>query len=391
MSATARGLVLRGLRRTYPGPVTALADFDLEIGHGELVAVLGPSGSGKTTLLRLVAGLDPPTSGEVYLDGAPLNGRPPRERDVAIVFQSHSLFPHLSAFDNVAFGLRLRGTGATETRARVEEAARALGVDGLLDRLPHSLSVGERQRVALARALVRRPRVFLLDEPLSGVDANHRAALRAEIRRIHSELRAITIVVTHDQGEAMSLADRVVVLRAGRTEQVGPPVELYRKPANRFVAGFVGSPPMNLVEGELRFDAGEVVFAGGGLRLTLGSRFANALEGRASRPVTLGLRPEHIRVARGSSSPGPHPSARLDGLEVLGPLTYARLRFGGCERVGLAVTDSPPLPGSDVFLDIDTARACVFDAATGQALQDHRDHAVGGLADGAELGKEMET
>ena len=148
---------------------------------------------------------------------------------------------------------------------------------------------------------------------------------------------------------------------------------------------------MNLVEGELRFEAGEVVFAGGGLRLTLGSRFANALEGRASLPVTLGLRPEHLRVARESSSPGPHPSARLDGLEVLGPLTYARLRFGGCEWIGLAVTDSPPPPGSDVFLDIDTARACVFDAATGQALQDHRGHAVGGLAGGAELGKETET
>jgi multiple sugar transport system ATP-binding protein len=391
VSATARGLVLRGLHRIHPGPVTALADFDLEIGHGELVAVLGPSGSGKTTLLRLVAGLDPPTSGEVLLDGAPLNGRPPRERDVAIVFQSHSLFPHLSAFDNMAFGLRLRGTGEVETRARVEEAARALGVDGLLDRWPHSLSVGERQRVALARALVRRPRVFLLDEPLSGVDANHRAALRAEIRRIHSELRSITIVVTHDQGEAMSLADRVVVLRDGRTEQVGPPVELYRKPANRFVAGFVGSPPMNLVEGELRIAGGEVVFAGGGLRLTLGSRFANALEGRVSRPVTVGLRPEHVRVARGTSSPGPHPSARLEGIEALGPVTYARLRFGGFERVGLAVTDPPPPPGSEVELDIDTARACVFDAATGQSLQDRRGHAVGDLADGSELRKETET
>ena len=391
MSATARGLVLRGLHRIHPGPVTALADFDLEIGHGELVAVLGPSGSGKTTLLRLVAGLDPPTSGEVLLDGALLNGRPPRERDVAIVFQSHSLFPHLRAFDNVAFGLRLRGTGEVETRARVAEAARALGVDGLLDRWPHSLSVGERQRVALARALVRRPRVFLLDEPLSGVDANHRAALRAEIRRIHSELRAITIVVTHDQGEAMSLADRVVVLRDGRIEQVGPPVELYRNPANRFVAGFVGSPPMNLLEGELRIAEGEVVFAGGGLRLTLGSRFANALEGRVSRPVTVGLRPEHLRVARASSSPGPHPSARLEGIEAQGPLTYARLRFGGFGRVGLAVTEPPPPPGSDVELDIDAAKVCLFDATTGQALLEHREHAVGGPADGAEHEKDTQT
>jgi multiple sugar transport system ATP-binding protein len=388
VSAAPPGLVLRGLHRIYPGPVTALADFDLEIGRGELVAVLGPSGSGKTTLLRLVAGLDPPTSGEVLLDGALQNRRTPRERDVAIVFQSHSLFPHLSAFDNVAFGLRLRGTDAAETRARVEEAARALGVERLLGRLPHSLSVGERQRVALARALVRRPRVFLLDEPLSGVDANHRAALRAEIRRIHSELRAITIVVTHDQGEAMSLADRVVVLREGRTEQVGPPVELYRKPANRFVAGFVGSPPMNLVEGELRRAAGEVVFAGGGLQLTLGSRFANALDGRISCPVTVGLRPEHLRVARGSSSAGPRPSARLEGLETQGPLTYARLRLGGFERVGLAVADPPPPPGSDVELDIDAARACLFDATTGQALHDCGGRAVGGLADGAEPGKE---
>jgi multiple sugar transport system ATP-binding protein len=391
VSAPALGLVLRGLRRTYPGPVVALADFDLEIGPGELVAVLGPSGSGKTTLLRLVAGLDPPTSGEILLDGAPLDGRPPRERDVAIVFQSHSLFPHLSAFDNVAFGLRLRGTGAAETRARVEEAARVLGVDGLLDRLPHSLSVGERQRVALARALVRRPRVFLLDEPLSGVDANHRAALRAEIRRIHSELRAITIVVTHDQGEAMSLADRVVLLRDGRTEQVGPPVELYREPANRFVAGFVGSPPMNLVVGELRLAAGEVVFAGGGLRLALASRFANALENRVSRPVTLGLRPEHLRVAGRSSSAGRRPSARLEGLEAQGPLTYARLRFGGFERVGLVVTDPPPPPGSDVELDIDTTRACLFDEATGQALHECRGRDVGGPADGAGLRKATEA
>ena len=368
MNTTTRGLVLRGLRRSYPGDVTALTDFDLEIGHGELLTVLGPSGSGKTTLLRLVAGLEPPTAGELLLDGVPQSGRSPRERDVAIVFQSHSLFPHLSAYDNVAFGLRLRGAAESEIRARITDAAAALGVAGLLQRRPQSLSGGERQRIALARALVRRPRILLLDEPLSGVDANHRAALRAEIRRIHTELGAITIVVTHDQGEAMSLGDRMVVLRGGRTEQVGPPLELYRKPANRFVAGFVGSPSMNLIEGELLSAAGEALFSGAGLRLPLGSRFAAVLAGRPSTPVTLGLRPEHVRVSRASSSPEPRLSARVLSLEALGAVSYARLRLGAQELVGLTANDPLPDPGSEVELDIDTAGACLFDAATGQSM-----------------------
>ena len=369
MSEPARGLVLRGLTKEYPGPVAALTDFELATRDRELVAVLGPSGSGKSTLLRLVAGLEPPSRGQVLLDGTALDGRPPRDRGVAIVFQGHSLFPHLSAFDNVAFGLRLRGTSEAEVRTRVTEAARGLGIEPLLARMPEALSGGERQRVALARALVRRPRVFLLDEPLAGVDPNQRAALRGEIRRLHRELGAITLMVTHDQVEALTLADRVVVLREGRLQQAETPDRLYVRPANLFVAGFVGTPPMNQLEGEVQTaPGGAAVFVHGTLRLAVPGRYAATLGGRPVHAVTAGLRPEHVRVQAAAPYQGSGLRARIEHIETWGPLRFAWVRLGDVSIVGMVAAGLPLDPGGEVQVDLETEEMHLFDTATGQAL-----------------------
>jgi multiple sugar transport system ATP-binding protein len=254
-------------------------------------------------------------------------------------------------------------------RTRVTEAARGLGIEPLLARMPEDLSGGERQRVALARALVRRPRVFLLDEPLAGVDPNQRAALRGEIRRLHRELGAITIMVTHDQVEAMTLADRVVVLREGRLQQTETPQRLYVRPANLFVAGFVGTPPMNQLEGEVQTAPGGVaVFVRGILRLAVPGRYAAALGGRPVQPVTAGLRPEHVHVRAAASEHGPGLRARIEHLETWGPLRFAWLRLGDVPIVGVVAAGLSPDPAVEVRVDLEPEELHLFDSATGQAL-----------------------
>lgn len=273
--------------------VLAVDSVTLAAGDGEFVVLVGPSGCGKTTLLRMVAGLEQPTEGDILMDGRRLNDLSPRDRNVAMVFQDYALYPHMTVFQNMAFGLEARRTPKAAIRRRVEKVARTIGLDRLLDRRPAELSGGQRQRVAMGRAIVREPEAFLFDEPLSNLDAKLRVHMRAEIRRLCKRLGTTSLYVTHDQVEAMTMADRIVILDAGRVQQIDTPAEVYQRPANRFVAGFIGSPPMNFLEGEIRQTAGtwRIVGHGGILEIPaeLGTR---AGEGNAC----LGFRPESIVV-----------------------------------------------------------------------------------------------
>ena len=287
-------LSLRGLEKSF-GPTHVIKGVDLEVGAGEFCVFVGPSGCGKSTLLRLIAGLEDASGGELRIGGNLVNDVPPKDRGIAMVFQSYALYPHMTVRRNMEFGLRLAGSTKEMRAAKVEEAARLLEIEPLLDRKPRQLSGGQRQRVAIGRAIVREPRVFLMDEPLSNLDAALRVQTRMEIARLHRRLGTTMVYVTHDQIEAMTLADKIVVLNDGRVEQVGAPMELYRRPANRFVAGFIGSPTMNFLQAALKgADADSIVLeVAGGARLVVDHP---GVDLREHRP-TLGLRPEHLHLA----------------------------------------------------------------------------------------------
>lgn len=283
--------------------VRALVDVSLEVADGEYVVMLGPSGCGKTTTLRLVAGLESPTKGTIRIDGQVANRVAPKDRDVAMVFQNYALYPHMTVFKNLAFGLKMRRTPKAEIQHRVADVARQLDIVGLLDRRPASLSGGEKQRVALGRAIVRKPRLFLFDEPLSNLDVSLRLRARTDLRTLHRELKATVLHVTHDQEEAMTLGDRIAVLRDGRLQQFGTPLDIYRRPANRFVAGFVGTPPMNLIPGKLEHGDGRSRFTAGFGTLELPASNTPATLATGSMNVVLGLRPQQIAIVNGSGAP----------------------------------------------------------------------------------------
>ncbi|GGE28199.1 sugar ABC transporter ATP-binding protein [Agaricicola taiwanensis] len=283
-------LTLKNIRKSF-GKAEVIHGIDLEITKGELVVFVGPSGCGKSTLLRLIAGLEEITAGEMLFDGRSVNNLPPKERGIAMVFQSYALYPHMSVFDNMAFGLKLAGSGREAVRERIMEAARLLELESMLDRKPRELSGGQRQRVAIGRAIVRNPRVFLFDEPLSNLDAALRGQMRVEIAKLHERMTDTTMIyVTHDQVEAMTLADRIVVLRDGQVEQVGTPMELYLRPATRFVAEFIGSPAMNIVPATVT-DEGKVLPRGAAAPVALGA----SLNGTS---LGLGVRPEDLTIAQ---------------------------------------------------------------------------------------------
>ena len=286
------GVGLRGIEKRF-GATRVLEDVDLEFGDGEFIVIVGPSGCGKSTLLRVIAGLEEPTAGDVLIDGRVVTALAPSERGIAMVFQSYALYPHMTARENMAFGLKLGRHDATEVARRVDETAALLQIEELLDRKPKALSGGQRQRVAIGRAMVRSPRVFLFDEPLSNLDAGLRVQMRVELARLHAALGTTTVYVTHDQVEAMTLATRIVVLRAGRVEQVGAPLEVYRHPVNTFVASFMGSPAMNFVPGRaVEVQAGRVT-----VELATSDRLDLDVEPAAvgtGQPVTLGVRPENL-------------------------------------------------------------------------------------------------
>ena len=344
------------------GDVTIVEDFNLHVPDGELLVLVGGSGSGKSTLLRMVAGLDAVSSGTIRIDDRDITHLAPRDRDVAMVFQDYALYPHLTVRENLSLGLTLRKVPKPEIARRVSWAGGMLGLDALLDRKPKQLSGGQRQRVAMGRAMVREPLVFLFDEPLSNLDAGLRAQMRIEIGGLQRRLSTTTIYVTHDQVEAMTLGDRIVVLANGQIQQVGRPIELYRSPINRFVAGFIGTPPMNFIEGRLDGDVG-VVFVADGVRLALSG---DRMPAPSSAPVTLGIRPEDIVLVSGTLSAGESAGARLTGkvvlVERLGGTSHVHFDVGS-HRLMAAVSHET-LPAVDVMIEafVPSARVHLFGA-----------------------------
>ncbi|BCH22369.1 ABC transporter ATP-binding protein [Mesorhizobium sp. L-8-3] len=338
------------------GSVDVLHDINLEIEDGEFVVFVGPSGCGKSTLLRVIAGLEKPTGGELAIDGKVVNTVPAADRGLAMVFQSYALYPHMSVRQNLAFGLENTRMPKPEIAERIAEAARMLEIDPYLDRRPGQLSGGQRQRVAIGRAIVRRPVAFLLDEPLSNLDAELRGSTRAELAALHARLSATMIYVTHDQVEAMTLADRIVVLRAGRIEQVGTPLELYNRPANRFVAGFIGSPHMNFLEGTIDTAGPRKATAtlAGGHRVSLP---VNGAAVETGSRVTFGVRPQHITLGAGEYSI----PARIRLVEALGSETVLHTDVAGQKVLVVAPGQHDLEPGSDVALSLDTAPIHLFD------------------------------
>src|SRR3954452_23357534 len=338
-------VAIRGVRKSY-GRTEILHGVDLAIASGEFVVILGPSGCGKSTLLRLVAGLEAITAGEIAIDGRVVNRLEPRERGCAMVFQNYALYPHMTVAENIGYSLKVAGVPRKERRARVAAVAAALGLEAFLDRKPSALSGGQRQRVAMGRAIIREPEIFLFDEPLSNLDAQLRVQMRGEIRRLHRRLGTTSIFVTHDQVEAMTLGDRLVVMRAGRIEQVGTPAEIYGRPARPFVAGFVGSPPMNLVDGTVD---GDGAFVAGGAPATafpLGMR-----RSLAGQRVTLGVRPEAVRLmsptAQGSVA------AAVEFVEEFGTARVVHAELAGRS---FAVATAEPVtlsPGEPIGIAID--------------------------------------
>ena len=359
---------LSHVRKTYAASgttraFTAVKDFSLEIAAGEFMVLVGPSGCGKSTTLRMIAGLEEVTDGAIHIDGRLVNAVPPKDRDIAMVFQNYALYPHMTVFENMAFGLTLRKRPLAEITARVREAAALLGLEPLLDRLPKALSGGQRQRVAVGRAIVRQPKVFLFDEPLSNLDAKMRIQMRAEISRLHDRLGATMIYVTHDQVEAMTMGDRICVMHDGEIQQVAPPLALYHQPANAYVAGFIGSPPMNLLRGTWQPQGEAGLFAADGLSLP----FPPTLRGSAAAgPLLLGLRPDDIAA---TPLPGHVPLiARLELAETMGAETHLHLRIGQQVLVARVRSEHAFAPASELTLHLNLAKARFFDPGTGQAI-----------------------
>jgi sn-glycerol 3-phosphate transport system ATP-binding protein len=356
----------RGVTRRFGADVVALHGLDLTVADGEFLILVGPSGCGKSTALRLLAGLDKPTSGEIRIGGQDVTHLGPGERDIAMVFQNYALYPHMSVYQNLAYGLRQRRTPKREIDRRVRETALLLDIDELLDRKPGQLSGGQRQRVAMGRALVRRPQAFLLDEPLSNLDAKLRTQVRGDLKRLHRELPVTSIYVTHDQVEAMTLGDRICVMSNGEVQQIGTTDDIYNRPANTFVAGFMGSPPMNLAPGEIR----------DGRVLVAGVRLADLAS--PDRPVVVGVRPEDLQV-RGPGTADSVP-ARIDFCEPLGShvLVHALVDAGAAASGPGAsaapttvIVQAPPgtalEPGAQIGLTASPDKTYVFDAETGRA------------------------
>jgi len=314
-------VVLEKVSKIYPPDVLAVQDFNLQIEDKEFVILVGPSGCGKSTTLRMVAGLEEITKGKIYIDKKLVNDIPAKERDIAMVFQNYALYPHMKVYENMSFGLRLRKFPREEIDKRVREAAKILGIEELLHRYPKELSGGQKQRVAVGRAIVRKPKVFLFDEPLSNLDAKLRVQMRAELIKLHQKLGATMIYVTHDQVEAMTMGDRLVVMKDGVIQQVADPLTLYEKPANKFVAGFIGSPPMNFMEGRIESISGEIFFLKSAFKIPLERKFRETLSPYLGKKVILGIRPEDVHL-------GGEIEAVIEVVETLGNEVFFHLKIG---------------------------------------------------------------
>jgi multiple sugar transport system ATP-binding protein len=349
---------IRNVRKAF-GAAQVLHGVSVDIADGEFVILVGPSGCGKSTLLRMIAGLESITGGEIRIAERIVNDVPPKERDIAMVFQNYALYPHMTVAENMGFSLKLRSAPAKEIAERVNRAASILGLTDYLDRYPRQLSGGQRQRVAMGRAIVRDPQVFLFDEPLSNLDAKLRVAMRAEVKELHQRLKTTTVYVTHDQIEAMTMADKIVVMHDGAIEQIGAPLELYDRPGNRFVAGFIGSPAMNFLSGRIARNGSAAFVGEGGVRLPL----PVATAAKDGQPVTLGLRPEHMTIGEDGIP------AEIVVVEPTGPEVQVNARLAGGEEIVAMFRERHPFkPGDKIGLKPLWNQVHLFDGASGKRL-----------------------
>ncbi|WP_322199261.1 ABC transporter ATP-binding protein [Acutalibacter intestini] len=361
-------LSLRNIYKIYAGGVTAVTDFNLEIADKEFIILVGPSGCGKSTTLRMIAGLEEISKGELYIGDTLSNDIAPKDRDIAMVFQNYALYPHMTVFDNMAFGLKLRKTPKDEIKRRVEEAARILDIAHLLDRKPKALSGGQRQRVALGRAIVRDPKVFLLDEPLSNLDAKLRAQMRTEIAKLHTKLGTTFIYVTHDQTEAMTMGDRIVVMKDGFIQQVDTPQNLYEYPVNEFVAGFMGSPQMNFIDAKLGKNGNDFTVTFGNCTITVPAKKAEGttLANYVGKDIVFGIRPEDVHDEPDfiQKVGGAHVTCDVEVTELMGAETYLYLNCEGSAVTARVEPTSTAKPGDKCKVAFDLNKMHIFDKET---------------------------
>ncbi|MGL5245882.1 MAG: ABC transporter ATP-binding protein [Sarcina sp.] len=361
-------LSLKHIYKVYPGDVTAVKDFNLEIEDKEFIVFVGPSGCGKSTTLRMIAGLEEISKGELYIGDKLVNDVEPKERDIAMVFQSYALYPHMTVYDNMAFGLKLRKVDKAEIDKKVREAAKVLDIEHLLDRKPKALSGGQRQRVALGRAIVREPKVFLMDEPLSNLDAKLRVQMRTEISKLHQRLQTTFIYVTHDQVEAMTMGTRIVVMKDGVVQQVDSPQEIYNNPSNIFVAGFIGSPQMNFIEGIIKEENGQgyAYFQNEKIEVPVDKFKILKQKGYLGKQLVLGIRPEHLddNTDLIAANPGKVISVKVEVTELMGAESYIYSKCGS-QNVTIRVNGSTKLQSRhDAKIFCDTTKLHVFDKET---------------------------
>ena len=366
------GIQLDEITKVYPNGVKAVDGVSLDINEGEFVVLVGPSGCGKSTLLRMIAGLEDVTDGEILIGDNVVTDKPPQQRDIAMVFQSYALYPHMTVRDNMAFGLKLRKVPKADIERRVAEAAGILSLERFLDRKPKELSGGQRQRVALGRAIVREPSVFLMDEPLSNLDAKLRVQTRAEIARLHQRLGTTTVYVTHDQVEAMTMGTRIAVMSDGLLQQVGTPQTLYDKPANRFVAGFIGSPAMNFVEVTVEGSGdGARLVGAGDWSAPLPPRLRAAVGSTSGRKLIAGFRPEHLSLGPAGADSATFPG-RADVVEYLGNEELLHVTALGQDIVAIVGAEHEVKPGDDLRLSLPLEKLHLFDAESGLSLASER-------------------
>jgi multiple sugar transport system ATP-binding protein len=360
-------VLLKDLNKKYD-EVHAVKDVNLHIRDKEFVVLVGPSGCGKSTTLRMVAGLEEITAGEIHIGDRLVNDLPPKDRDIAMVFQNYALYPHMTVYDNMAFGLKMRKFPKNEIEQRVRDAAQLLGIQELLKRKPRQLSGGQRQRVAVGRAIVRHPQVFLFDEPLSNLDAKLRVQMRVELKKLHNRLETTAVYVTHDQVEAMTLGDRVVVMKDGWIQQVGEPLELYGRPANKFVAGFIGSPAMNFAEVKINEAGGTISAENQGLRIQVPASRAGSLKAYKGQTVTFGVRPEDVHMATGADPAHYSFDAIVDVVEPLGSEILLDVKAGNSTIVARVEPTVRVKVQEPIRLAVNAERLHFFDAKTEQAL-----------------------
>lgn len=356
------GVKLRKISKLF-GAQTAVAPMDLDVADGEFLVLVGPSGCGKTTTLRMIAGLETPTTGQIFIGDTDVTQLEPKHRDIAMVFQNYALYPHMKVYDNMAYSLRLRGMEKAEVDARIQKTAGILGIEALLARYPRQLSGGQQQRVALGRAIVRDPQVFLMDEPLSNLDAKLRVQTRAELIKLHQRLKTTVVYVTHDQVEAMTMGTRIVVMKDGFVQQVGAPGTIYREPANMFVAAFVGSPPMQFLRGETQREGGQLVFIGPGVTLPLTMFGAEA---PVRSDIVLGVRPENLDLTEEAAAI----PCLVDVVENIGSeaLIHGKTPAGEVIVIRMATPETVPVAGETIHVKPARGNIHLFDAATGVAL-----------------------